>query len=219
MSLDLMKIDPERRADLHAIAARTLGHYDANAEGFREGTRDHDVSQNVAALLDAIARPAPLRILDLGCGPGRDLATFRDLGHTAIGLEGSAAFVAMARRDTGCEVLHQSFFDLDVGALEVDGVFANASLFHVPSAVLHDVLVELRGALVAGGVLFCSNPRAQGEAQEGWQGDRYGTYLTVDRWKAALEHAGFDVLRTYLRPAGKPPAQQPWVALVSRKRA
>src|SRR5688572_6068739 len=98
---------------LDHIAARTLGHYEAHAADFWEGTRDHDVSQNRAALLDALGGAPPLRILDLGCGPGRDLAAFAALGHAPVGLDGCAAFVAMAREHAGCEVLHQSFFALD----------------------------------------------------------------------------------------------------------
>ncbi len=203
-------------AEIALIAVRTVGHYDASAESFREGTRDHDVSQNIDALLDAIGREAPLRILDFGCGPGRDLATFRARGHIAVGLEGSAAFVAMARADSGCEVLHQSFFELDLEGWRFDGIFANASLFHIPSQLLPGVLQRLRDALVPGGILFCSNPRSFGPTQEGWQGDRYGTYLTIEGWKTALEDAGLEVVRSYLRPSGKPVGQQPWIALVSR---
>ncbi len=75
--------------DLHAITATTLGHYNAVAESFREGTRDHDVSQNIDALLRHIQGEAPLHILDLGCGPGRDLRTFTAMGHVAVGLDGS----------------------------------------------------------------------------------------------------------------------------------
>ena len=56
--------------------------------------------------------PPPYTILDFGCGPGRDLKTLAALGHTAIGLDGSAAFVAMARADTGCEAWQQDFLAL-----------------------------------------------------------------------------------------------------------
>ena len=45
-------------------------------------------------------------ILDLGCEPGRDLRTFRDLGHEAVGFDGAARFIDMARNHTGCEVWH-----------------------------------------------------------------------------------------------------------------
>ena len=176
-------------ADLDAIASTTLADYDSNAAGFFAGTREHDVSQNIGALLAAITAPAPFTILDLGCGPGRDLATFTQLGHAAIGLDGSAEFVAMARTFSGCEVWHQSFLHLDLPKGRFDGVFANASLFHVPGAVLPGVLAQLCAVLKPGGVLFSSNPR--GNNQEGWSRGRYGCYHDYPTWKAYVEAAGF----------------------------
>lgn len=87
------------RADqLAEISRRTLGHYDGRAEQFWEGTRDHDVSQNRAALLRHIRSAPPLRLLDLGCGPGRDLMAFRSLGHLPTGLEGAPRTCAPAVR-------------------------------------------------------------------------------------------------------------------------
>ena len=135
---------------LHAITRRTLDHYDASAEQFFEGTREHDVRQNMAALLNAIGGAAPLEILDLGCGPGRDLKAFTELGHHATGVDGSARFVEMARAWSGCTVWQQDFLDLDLPAGRFDGVFANAVLFHVPSSALPGVLRALHGCLKAG---------------------------------------------------------------------
>src|SRR5215207_4518780 len=106
--------------DLDRLTARTIDHYDASAESFWEGTRDHDVSQNYAALLDAIEAAPPFAILDFGCGPGRDLRSFRALGHAPVGLDGSARFVEMARRLSGCEVLHQDFLHLDLPSSRFD---------------------------------------------------------------------------------------------------
>lgn len=203
--------------DPGSIAARTIAHYAANAAGFWEGTRDHDVSENIRALLSALDRPGPLRILDFGCGPGRDLLTFRELGHRPVGLDGCAEFVRMARDHSGCEVLEQSFFELDLAPASFDGVFANASLFHAPRALLPRVLGQLRRALVPGGVLFCSNPRAFARDTEGWRGDRYGSYLTIAGWSAVIGGAGFVLERQYLRPSGSPPAEQPWLAMVWRR--
>ncbi len=202
---------------LASISTRTLTHYERSAESFRAGTADHDVSQNRDALLAAIEGAPPFRVLDLGCGPGRDLAAFRALGHEPVGLDGCAAFVAMAREATGCEVLHQDFLALDLPAARFDGVFANASLFHVPRAALPRVLGELRAAVVARGVLFVSNPR--GDDEEGWHGDRYGTYHSLEAWRALVTAAGFDELSHYYRPPGKPRHQQPWLATVWRARS
>jgi SAM-dependent methyltransferase len=99
--------------DADKISARTLAYYERRAEEFRAGTRDHDVSQNIAALLRHIEGAPPFTILDFGCGPGRDLKTLSALGHKAIGLDGAAAFAAMARADTGCEIWQQDFISLD----------------------------------------------------------------------------------------------------------
>jgi len=202
-------------AALDQIANATLAHYDSNAQEFFDGTLDHDVSQNIAALLNAITAPAPLMLLDLGCGPGRDLATFSRLGHHAIGLDGSAEFVAMARAYAGCEVWHQSFLHLDLPDARFDGVFANASLFHVPRVALPTVLAQLRATLKPGGVLFSSNPR--GDNQEGWSGARYGSYHDYAGWKGYVEAAGFVEVDHYYRPPGLPREQQPWLASVWRK--
>ncbi|MGW8391086.1 class I SAM-dependent methyltransferase [Pseudoduganella sp. HUAS MS19] len=201
--------------DIEQITRRTLQHYERNAQAFLEGTRDHDVSQNIAALLDAIEGTPPFRILDLGCGPGRDLRAFKSLGHEPVGLDGSAHFVEMARNWSGCTVLHQDFVALDLPPASFDGIFANASLFHVPSAVLPEVLARLRAALKPRGVLFSSNPR--GHNEEGWNGPRYGCYFDFETWSEVLTAAGFEAVSHYYRPAGLPREQQPWLASVWRK--
>jgi SAM-dependent methyltransferase len=207
---------PLTREQLDRIAALTLAHYDENAEDFWRGTRDHDVSQNVAALLRHLEGGAPpFAILDLGCGPGRDLKTFRLLGHQAIGLEGAPRLAAMAREWSGCVVWQQNLLALELPAQRFDAVFANAVLFHVPGEVLPRVLGELHATLRPGGVLFSSNPR--GDGQEGWNGRRYGAYHDRDAWSRQLQDAGFVELEHYYRPAGLPREQQPWLASVWRR--
>lgn len=207
-----MKLDSE---DLAQITATTLGNYNDVAEGFREGTRDHDVSQNIDALLRNIQGSPPFQILDFGCGPGRDLQTFAAMGHIPTGLDGSDRFAEMARVDSGCEVLHQNFLELHLPAERFDGIFANASLFHVPRQELPRVLRELRAALKPGGVLFSSNPR--GNNQEGWKGDRYGALHSAEAWSELMTEAGFVEVEHYYRPTGLPREQQPWLASVWRK--
>jgi len=186
-----------------------------NAQAFWEGTRDHDVSQNIAALLDRITAPPPFDLLDFGCGPGRDLKAFTALGHRAVGLEGSSPLAAMARANSGCTVLEQSFLELDLPSSRFDGVFANASLFHVPSQALPHVLGELHASLKPGGVLFCSNPRGNGE--EGWRGERYGAFHDWHAWQGHLSAAGFVELTHFYRPTDVPLEQRNWLASVCRK--
>lgn len=205
------------REELDRIAALTVAHYDQRAEAFWQGTRDHDVSQNIDALLRHVEGVPPWAILDLGCGPGRDLMRLTGLGHEAVGLDGSPQFVAMAREHSGCVVWQQNLLALDLPPARFDGVFANAVLFHVPSAELPRVLRELHATLKPRGVLFSSNPR--GEGLEGWHEGRYGSFHDWPSWQRYLQEAGFVALEHYYRPPGLPREQQPWLASVWRKAA
>lgn len=207
-----MSLSPD---DLRRITSRTLAHYDQRAVDFWEGTRDHDVSQNVNALLNHIEAPPPFDLLDFGCGPGRDLCTFNAFSHRVVGLEGSPRLAAMARAHSGCEVLEQNFLQLKLPDEHYDGVFANAVLFHIPSQELPRVLKQLHRTLKPGGVLFSSNPR--GDGQEGWNGDRYGAFYDWPTWQAHVSAAGFVELAHYYRPGGVPIEQRPWLASVWRK--
>ena len=99
-------------AEVFQITAATLAEYEQDAESFWRHTKAHDVSQNIAALLRHIEGTHRFTILDFGCGPGRDLKTFTELGHEAVGVEGALRFVEMARAYSGCEVWQQDFLRL-----------------------------------------------------------------------------------------------------------
>jgi len=199
--------------ELNQIETTTLGHYDAHAESFWEGTKDHDVTQNLEAFLSACIQGKSLDILDFGCGPGRDIKYFKSLGHLPTGLDGSEEFCKFARHYTHCPVLQQTFLNLELPKEAFDGIFANASLFHIPSQELPRVLNELHSALRPNGILFSSNPRGN---DEGWQGKRYGHYMELNTSQSYLEAAGFEILHHYYRPSGKPCHEQSWLAIVSR---
>ncbi|HIO84126.1 MAG TPA: class I SAM-dependent methyltransferase [Deltaproteobacteria bacterium] len=200
--------------DLEEIEKFTIAHYEDNAESFRVGTKDHDVSQNVAALLGALPKDKTLDILDFGCGPGRDMCVFKSLGHRPVGLDGSKEFCKMAQQLSDCPTLNQQFLKLELKDNNYDGIFANASLFHVPSQELPRVLRELHSALRKDGILFSSNPRGNAE---GWQGQRYGHYMEIEASETFLKQSGFRIIEHYYRPSGKPREQQPWLAIVSQR--
>jgi SAM-dependent methyltransferase len=212
MAKQKIRLTPEELAQTSSV---TLHHYNKNAEAFWRGTKDHDVSQNRSALLERLSGKGPHRILDFGCGPGRDLKAFKQLGYEAIGLEGAERFVDFARNYSGCEVWQQDFLHLQLPCECFDGIFANAALFHVPSQELPRVLKELWETLKPGGVLFSSNPR--GENEEGWSGERYGVFYNLERWRELVSAAGFGEIAHYYRPPGLPRKQQPWLASMWRK--
>ena len=121
----------------------------------------------------------------------------------------------MAREHSGCEVWEQDFLALKLPSWRFDGIFANASLFHVSRQELPRVLGELHAALKPDGVLFTSNPR--GNNEEGWNRGRYGAYHDLESWRAFMKKAAFAELEYYYRPPGLPLARQPWLASVWRK--
>lgn len=205
---------PLTPADLNEITRQTIAHYDAHAQSFWQGTKDHDVSQNIAAFLGAFHKDKVLDILDIGCGPGRDIHYFKSVGHRPVGLDGSAAFCNMAAELTGCPVLRQNFLELDLPDQAFDGIYANASLFHVPRQRLASVLDKLHRALRCEGILFTSNPRGNEEAL---RGRRYGHYMELETSECFLTAANFEILHHYYRPQGLPREQQPWLAIVSKR--
>ena len=163
--------------ELQELTRRTIGHYEFNSESYQIGTVDHDVSQNYKALLDSIESEILFKILDFGGGPGRDLRYIKSLGHIPTGIEGSETFVKFARNSIGCDVHHMNFINLDLPQFEYDGIFANATLFHVPRQEINRVMNELHETLKERGVLFCSNPR--GNNQEGFSGEQYGFFFIL----------------------------------------
>ena len=201
--------------ELRRLSEITIGHYDNVADDYWYGTRNHDVSQNYEAFLEAIEGKPPFDILDLGCGPGRDLQYFNSMGHAVIGLDGSEALVSLARLNSGCEVLQQNFLAMNLPEDHFDGVFANASLFHVPSQELPRILLEVSTTLKSRGVLFCSNPR--GNNEEGLEGSRYSCFFDLDTWRDYVIDARFIEVQHYFRPTGLPRHRQPWLATVWRK--
>lgn len=195
----------------------TIAEYQVTAASFREGTWEHDVSQNRDALVAAMPKN-PGKILDLGCGPGRDLVAFKSQGHTVVGLDATPAFVEMAQQLAGCEVWQQSFLTLELPLEGFDGIFANASLIHVPHADMVKVLGDLWRSLVFNGAIVMSMVRGDGEGYIA----RPTGYRYVAGWEYAtlapcLEQAGFKILHHYYRPPGLPCENQSWLVIVACK--
>lgn len=199
--------------DLNEVSRSTVGYYDENAQRFKEGTWEHDVSQNRTALIEALKEFRPDQssydILDFGCGPGRDLVAFSEAGHRPVGLEGSPKFCQMAKELSSQEVWCQDFLNMDLPEQGFDGIFANASLFHIPSTELIRILKEFHRSLRERGVLFSSIPRGSGE---GNNGGRWAHYMEIEQLMDYFQASGFELLSYYYRPTGRARTEQPWLA-------
>ena len=162
-------------------ARKTIAYYDRNAEAFVSGTLSADMSETRSQFTSLL--PANARILDFGCGSGRDTKAFLEAGYRAEATDGSHALCEIASAYTGIPVVQADFRDLD--AVErYDGIWACASLLHLPRADLQDVLRKTEKALKPGGILYLSFKYG---SFEGIRDGRYFTDLTESSLDALLQ--------------------------------
>jgi SAM-dependent methyltransferase len=142
----------------------TSGYYDQNAQKYVQDTLALDLSNLYEPFLELI--PSKGRILDAGCGSGRDTLYFREKGFTVLPFDSSTEIVRIASEIIGDTVLMMSFQELEFKD-EFDGIWACSSLLHVPKAEMDDVMERISRALKTGGILYTSFKYGSGEIISG----------------------------------------------------
>jgi len=145
-----------------------INFYDQNAGEFFADTSEVDMAQLYGRFLPFLGEGTA--ILDAGCGSGRDALAFAKLGYSVTAFDASPALVVLAERHTGQPVHCLRFQDM-TWQEAFDGIWACASLLHIPSAELPDVMDRLRTALKPGGILYASFKYGSGEREH--QGRRF----------------------------------------------
>ena len=171
---------------------KTIDYYDSHAEEFFSGTIDADMSECRARFLAYL--PRGKKILDAGCGSGRDILAFMEAGYEVEAFDASAELCRIASQKTGVAVRKQRFEDLP-GEEAYDGIWACASLLHVDRQDLPDVLRRLYLMLNPGGVLYASFKHGTGEREKG---GRYFNDLTEKALAELLSNAGFEVKELFI---------------------
>lgn len=160
-----------------SIINETLDYYDRNAERFVSGTVSADMEKTQEKFLSKLRNGG--RILDFGCGSGRDTKYFMDKGLEVDATDGSAELCRLASEYTGIKVRHMLFEDLDAEDL-YDGIWACSSILHLPKDELRPVLVKMTAALKNGGIVYTSFKYGD---FEGVRKGRYFTYFTEDGFR------------------------------------
>lgn len=132
---------------------KTLEYYENHAEKFFHDTVLADVSDLYEMFLPNIRENG--KILDLGCGSGRDSKYFLEQGYVVTALDGSQRLCQLASSYTGLEVVYKDFKEITYKS-EYDGIWACASLLHVPEDEIGEVLDRIKEALIPGGILYAS---------------------------------------------------------------
>ena len=158
----------------------TIDYYNENAKSFIEGTVSVDFTQIQNLFLEFL--PEGARILDFGCGSGRDTKYFLDLGYQVDAVDGAIEFCKAASEYTGITVKHMYFQDLDETE-KYDGIWACASILHAKKEELPDIIHKMSSATKANGIIYVSFKYGN---FEGKRNGRYFTDMTENMMTALL---------------------------------
>jgi SAM-dependent methyltransferase len=159
----------------------TLAFYDAHAQEYCESTLRMDLHGLYEPFLKELNRGA--HILDAGCGSGRDTKAFLKRGFRVTAIDASPQLARLATAFTGqrCRVL--CFQEMKFRE-QFDGVWASASLLHVPRREMHEVMPRFIQALKPGGDFYISLKEGEGECIA--EGGRFFSYYTADSFRELL---------------------------------
>ncbi len=190
-------MDPETRA-----------YYDGNSRGYSDSTMGNDLSDTMSRFLGHMRQGG--RILDLGCGSGRDTKTLMSKGYDVVPVDGSEGMCRVASENLGMPVRRLDFSDLDY-VKEFDGVWACASLLHVPSAELPRTIMLIHRSLRSDGVLFANFKEG---VYGGMRDGRHYTDMTEGRLAELLDSKGMVPIEIW---TSVDPRGVRWTNSVSRK--
>ena len=166
---------------MRKMGNQTLDYYDSNADAFVENTLHVDFSAPADRFLKLL--PDGAVVLDFGCGSGRDTKYFLEKGCRVTAVDGSERLCRLASEYTGILVRQMLFQDLDEPEC-YDGIWACASILHLRTEELKDVLGRIRRALKPGGILYASFKYG---TFSGERNGRYFTDFTEDSFGGLLE--------------------------------
>ena len=191
---------------------KTIDYYNLHAEQFADSTFQVDMESLYQPFL-ALLQPSA-RILDVGCGSGRDSLAFKNKGYEVEAMDYSEELVKKATELTGIAVKHQSFYELDEAQV-YDGVWACASLLHCERERLHEVFEKLVIALRSGGVLYMSFKYGDSDREKD---GRYFTDLNEPQAEKLIGQVGqVELLRQWITVDQRPDRVEKWLNILVKK--
>ena len=192
----------------------TLEYYEENSQTFVESTLSVNMSGFYSEFLSHVQPGA--HILDLGCGSGRDSREFIKRGFRVTAVDGSPTLCQLAEQVIGQPVLHLQFQDLSYQE-EFDGIWACASLLHLPLQQIPDILKKIVAALKPNGVLYLSFKYGH---FEGIRGGRYYTDLDENTLSKLIEASGdLRIVKTWLTDDARPESDDRWINMICTSQA
>ncbi len=185
----------------------TLKYYQDNAQTFFDGTVNVDMSSLYETFTKHLAPGA--RVLDAGCGSGRDAKAFKEMGYQVEAFDASSAMVELAREYTGLPVQLMTFADVDWKE-EFDGIWCCASLLHVPAVELPGVMRRLAEALKPDGVWYVSFKYGDGEREV--DGRRFTDMDETSLEKLFGEIDEIEIIKQWVTKDRRPDKAEVWLS-------
>ena len=184
-------------------------YYNKNADSFFTGSVNADMAEDREAFLAYV--PDGGKILDAGCGSGRDSKAFLDAGYDVASFDASREMRIRASEYIGREVLDLRFEEISFEK-EFDGIWASASLLHVPMVELPEVMGRMRNALKPGGAMYASFKYGEGTKV---RGERLFSDFNEKSVVPLFENAGFEIVSNTVGPDSRPGREMEyWVSVI-----
>lgn len=194
---------------------QTIKYYDDNAIEFFMNTKDANMENLYKLFLKYI--PEGGKILDLGCGSGRDTKYFLEKGYDVVAVDGSIEMVKLSSEYTGKKTLHMTFQEIDFEE-EFDGIWACASLLHVRRDEISSILYKIYHALKPNGVLYSSFK--YGDKEEYRDDGRFFNYYDEKSFSELIKKLGyFDILEILItNDVRKGKENEKWLNVIVKKK-
>ncbi len=190
-----------------------IDYYNQNADSFYESTVETDMSEWQNRFLKHI--PAGGRILDAGCGSGRDSKAFIKQGYSVVAFDASREMCKKASELIGQEVWQIRFDEMAFND-EFDGVWACASLLHVNDKDLPEIFKKIHKALKENGILYASFKYGEGKRE---RGERSFIDFTEESIKPILRMYGFDIIESGITSDIRPGREnEKWTNVIARRK-
>lgn len=192
--------------------SKNIEYYNKNADSFFEGSVNADMSFERDRFISLL--PAQGKVLDAGCGSGRDSKAFLENGYEVVAFDASEEMRKRASEYIGQEVLDMLFEDVSYKD-EFDGIWASASLLHVPMEELSTIMIKMHDALKNGGVMYASFKYGDGIKM---RGERRFSDFNEKSIVPLFENAGFTILDNKVGHDNRPGREsEMWVEVMARK--
>lgn len=188
----------------------TIVTYDRIAPTFAANTWEFYLSKALDGFTTLL--PAHARVLDVGCGPGRDSGHLRKRGFYAVGADLSCGMLREAHWRVGPPLARCDMRALPFASASVDGVWVCASLLHLPRAEAPLALQEIHRVARAHAPVFVGLVHGEGKAWHAATGPRFFAYYQLDEITALLQDCGFAIHSTWTQPG----QEVTWIDIIAR---